>query len=272
MVVPVFNGLPHLTALVESLLAQTYQNLEFVFSEGGGNDESLSYLRSLDDPRIRIIETQNRISPAGNWTKASEEAGGAFIKLVCQDDLLYTEAIAQQVADLQANPSAVMATARRDIVDAKGRVIFRNRGLAGVKETLLPGETVIRQCYLQGTNVIGEPLAVLFRTEALKASLPWRDENPLMLDLSMYSKVAPLGDIATRSNAVGAFRVSDSSWSTRLAKTQLEQTRRWQEDYANTQLGLTTTERTRATLGRHLHTNLRRAAYAFLNARGRLGN
>ena len=272
VVVPVFNGLPHLTALVDSLLAQTYPNLEFVFSEGGGTDQSLLYLRSLDDPRIRIIESSDRISAAENWTRASEAATGEFTKLVCQDDLLYPEAIAQQVVDLQANPSAVMAIAKRDIVDANGTVIFKNRGLAGIRGPLLPGKTVIRQCYLQGTNVIGEPLAVLFRTEALKQSLPWLDENPLMLDLSMYSKVAPLGDVATGFDSVGAFRVSRSSWSTRLARTQLQQTRQWQEEYAATQPGITAAKRTRATLGRHLQTNLRRGAYAFLNARGRLGN
>ena len=93
-----------------------------------------------------------------------------------------------------------------------------------------------------------------------------------MLDLSMYSKVAPLGDVVTRSNAVGAFRVSNSSWSTRLTKTQLQQTQQWQEDYAASQPDITATERARATLGRHLQTNLRRGAYAFLSARGRLGN
>lgn len=257
---------------MDSLLAQSYPNLEIVFSEGGGSDRSLSYLKTLDDPRITVIEQPQGTSAADNWTRASQAATGAFTKLICQDDLLYPDAITQQVADLQANSSAVMAIAKRDIVDANGHVIFKNRGLAGIRKPLLPGSAVIRQCYLQGTNVIGEPLAVLFRTEALKQSLPWLDENPLMLDLSMYSNVAPLGDVATRPNPVGAFRVSNSSWSTRLAKTQLKQTQQWQDDYAATQPGITATDRTRATLGRHLQTNLRRGAYAFLNARGRLGN
>ena len=264
--------MPHLPQLVTGLLEQTYSNLEIVFSEGGGTDESLDFLKSLTDNRIRIIETPQRISAAENWTRASQAAAGEFTKLICQDDLLYAQAIEQQLEDFELNPSAVMAIAKRDIVDARGSVIFQGRGLTGIKDHLVPGPKVIHQCYLQGTNVIGEPLAVLFKTDVLQTSLPWIDSNPLMLDLSMYEKVAQEGQVVTRLNSVGAFRVSNASWSTRLAKTQVDQTRQWQREYEDQHRDLPKIDRVRATAGRHLQTNLRRAAYAFLNARGRLAN
>lgn len=269
MVVPVFNGLPHLTSLVECLVAQDYQNLEIVFSEGGGSDGSLDYLKTLNDPRITIIEQPAGTSAADNWTRASQAATGEFTKLICQDDLLYAGAIAQQVQDLTRNPQAVMAIAVRDIVDARGRVLFRGRGLTGLSGDVVSGDRVIHECYRQGTNVIGEPLAVMFRTKDLQSNLPWLDDNPLMLDLSMYSKVAPLGDVAMRRTSVGAFRVSNTSWSTRLAKEQIEQTSRWQQQYAQGHR-TSTIDRSRAFVGRHLQTNLRRAAYTYLSARGRL--
>ena len=126
-------------------------------------------------------------------------------------------------------------------------------------------------CYRQGTNVIGEPLAVLFRTDVLKEALPWQDDNPLMLDLSMYAKVARRGGVVIRRNSVGAFRVSSASWSTRLAKEQSKQTARWQKQYrdANSE-NISRIDQARAFLGRHLQTSLRRIAYAVLSARGRL--
>ncbi len=271
VVVPVFNGLPHLTALVDSLLAQTHPNLEIVFSEGGGTDYGLDYLRGLDDPRITVIEQPKGTSAAENWTRASHAATGEFTKLICQDDLLYPEAIEQQVRDLRQHPSAVMATASRDIVDASGSTVFRNRGLSGLKGDVVSGHAAIRECYLRGTNVIGEPLAVLFRTEALHANLPWLDSNPLMLDLSMYQKVAPLGDIALRRNSVGAFRVSSGSWSTKLAKEQVDQTREWQDTYSALHSEeISHADRARSAFGRTTQTSLRRLAYKVLAIRGRL--
>jgi len=271
LVVPVFNGLSYLPALTNSLLAQTYRDLEIVYSEGGSTDGSLDFLRELDDPRVRLIEQPRGTSAAENWTAASESASGEFTKLICQDDLLYPTAIEEQVHDLVAHQDAVMAIAARDIVDAHGKTIFRERGLAGLKGDYLSGQQVMHTCYRQGTNVIGEPLAVLFRTDVLKEALPWQDDNPLMLDLSMYAKVAQRGGVVIRRNSLGAFRVSNASWSTRLAREQLEQTARWQKEFrlANVE-DVSRADQARALVGRHLQTNLRRLAYAVLSARGRL--
>ena len=269
VVVPVFNGLPHLVDLTASILAQTHTNLEIVFTEGGSSDQSPHFLATITDPRVRILAMPKGTSAARNWTAATQAATGDFIKLICQDDLLSPDAIEMQLADLLCNPSAVMAIAQRDIIDSNGKVLFSNRGLAGLKQPLLPGASVIRTAYLSGTNVIGEPLAVLFRADALLAAMPWDDSNPLMLDLSTYAKVAPTGDVVVRHESVGAFRVSGSSWSTRLAKLQLEQTKQWQHAYAATATPApSVVERTRAAVGRHLQTGLRRAAYATLRARG----
>ena len=273
IVVPVFNGLPYLRALTRSLLEQTYPNLEIIFSDGGSSDGSLDFLQSIEDPRVRIIEQPKGTGAARNWTAATEAASGEFTKLICQDDLLAPNAIAEQVADLQAHPSAVMAVAVRDIVDARGRTRYRGRGLAGVDKSAesIDGNELLRACYLAGTNVIGEPLAVLFRTEVLKKHLPWRDDNPLMLDLSMYERVAPEGSVTLRWNSVGAFRVSGTSWSTRLAQSQNEQTERWQRAYeAGAIPPITKKERRRAARGRRRQILTRRLAYLILGWRGAL--
>ena len=273
IVVPVFNGMPHLRDLTQALQEQTYPHLEFVFTEGGGSDESWHYLSQIEDPRFRLVQMPRGTTAAENWTAASMQARGEFTKLVCQDDLIYPNAIELQVKDLLANTNASMAIAQRDIVDARGRILFRGRGLAGLPKnaTSSTGDRVLHACYLQGTNVIGEPLAVLFRTPLLQQVMPWDDTDPLMLDLSTYQEIAPLGEVVLRHEAIGAFRVSDTSWSTRIAHQQLEQTKRWQDDYAaNLTTRPSVNERIRATLGRHISTNQRRLAYGLLRARGSL--
>ena len=268
VVVPVFNGLPHLRNLVDALLRQDYPDLEIVFSEGGSTDGSAEYLTTIDDPRVRVI-TPDAPGAARNWTAASEAATGEFIKLVCQDDLITHDAISKQVADLDANPTAVMAIAPRDIIDAKGNVLYAKRGCQGLTPGVHSGEDVIRECYVRGANIIGEPLTVLFRRDALLASMPWDDSNPLMLDVTQYAKVAPHGSIVVRDESIGAFRVSDSSWSTRLANVQRAQFARWQRDYA---ASLPTPpgaiERSRAWLGMEKNALMRRAAYRVLRMKG----
>jgi glycosyltransferase involved in cell wall biosynthesis len=258
--------MPHLKDLTESILGQTHTDLDIVFSEGGSTDSSPEYLASITDPRVRVIR-QEGTGAAGNWTNATEAAHAEFIKLVCQDDLLKPDAIAKQLADLTSNPQAVMAIAQRDIIDAKGQVLYPSRGCAGLVAGILTGTAVIKTCYLQGTNVLGEPVSVLFRTDPLKASLPWVDSNPLVLDLDMYAKVAEHGQIVVRKESVGAFRVSTSSWSTRLVKLQVGQYRRWQQEYA-AKNHPTKAEQCRATVGLRVQATLRRAAYRWLSLKG----
>ena len=269
VVVPVFDGMPHLEALTESLLRQTYPELEIVFSEGGGTDGSLAFLHTITDPRVRIIQQPGHPTAGENWTRATQASSGEFIKLVCQDDLLEPEAIRKQVDDLTSAPTAVMAIAQRDIVDAQGALLYAKRGCAGLRAGAQPGEQVIRAAFLQGTNVIGEPLAVLFRRDALLKAMPWSDANPLVLDLDCYQRVAPSGDVVVRLESVGAFRVSTSSWSTRLAKEQLSQYQRWQREYAASATPAPTPgELRKARRGARLQTTLRRGAYGWLKLKG----
>lgn len=274
VVVPVFNGMTYLPQLIDSLSKQAYPNLEIVISEGGGTDGSLEYLQSLGMAHLSITSMPPGTSAAENWTAATLAARGSYIKLVCQDDVIYPNALREQTSDLLANPSAVMAVARRDIIDADGKVRYRERGFSGIPRTsdsLMAGAELIRRCYLAGTNIMGEPLDVLFRAEELKAAMPWNDSNPLMLDLSMYQKVAPLGDVVLRWNAVGAFRVSTRSWSTRLAREQRAQTLRWQEEYERTASPAPSpVERFRARVATTYQVGLRRAAYTALKLRGSL--
>lgn len=260
--------MPHLTDLTQALLSQDYPDLEIVFSEGGSTDGSAEFLATIDDPRVRVI-TPDAPGAARNWTAATEAARGEFIKLVCQDDLIVADAITKQVDDLDANPTAVMAFAPRDIIDAKGNTLYAKRGCQGLTRGLHSGAKVIRGCYLRGANIIGEPLTVLFRRAPLLASMPWDDSNPLMLDVTQYAKVAPKGDVVVRDESIGAFRVSNSSWSTRLANVQREQFARWQRDYAASQRpapsGL---DRTRAWIGMERNAVMRRAAYTLLRMKG----
>lgn len=272
VVVPVLNGLPHLKTLTDSILEQTYGNLDIVFSDGGSTDGSGEYLQGINDPRVRIVTIPRSATAAMNWTNATNAARGEYIKLVCQDDVLKPAAIQLQVSDLQKHPSAVMATARRDIIDAHDKVVYSPRGLSTLLHKhgeAIPTIDAIRTCYVKGTNVFGEPLAVLFRAEALKSVMPWNDENPLMLDLSTYERIAPLGDVVIRRDSVGAFRVSTASWSTRIAHTQLQQTRFWQESFADGAYPpITVSEHARAVIGRNLQTTMRRLAYTWLRIRG----
>jgi glycosyltransferase involved in cell wall biosynthesis len=268
VVVPVFNGMPYLQAAYESIVNQTYQNIEIVFVDGGSSDASLEWLHDLDDPRASVAYLDKGTPAAGTWTAATAAARGDFIKLLCQDDLLYPRAVEAQVNDLTVNPGASVAVAQRDIISASGRMLYRGRGLSRLPVGLVDAQRALRTVYLEGTNIFGEPHALLFRSSALLGAMPWTDDRPYLLDLDTYTRVleAPGCLIVVRRESIGAFRVSTSSWSTRLVATQRQQLRIWQHEYeARHQPSRATMTRAAASLT--MHNQLRRLAYWWLARR-----
>jgi glycosyltransferase involved in cell wall biosynthesis len=267
VVIPIFNGLHHLDEALDSVLAQTHPDLEIVLVDGGSTDGSREWMHGLADPRIRVLEMPAGTTAAGNWTASCRAATGDYVKLLCQDDLLHPKAIEHQLADLTAHTSALMAVAQRDVIDARGSVLFHRWGCTGLAAGLVDGRSALLAAYLNGTNVFGEPVAILFRREALDAALPWNDDRPFLLDLELYSRILAKGPIVVRREAVGAFRVSDSSWSTRLVATQSAQMRDWQQE-VEAQLSPTKAQRIKARTSLHSRKLLRRVAYRALKTRG----
>ena len=89
IIVPVFNTEKYIPKCIESLLHQTYYNIEIICINDGSTDNSLSILKSYQDKdkRIKIISQQNSgVSVARNV--GIKEAIGDYILFVDPDDWL----------------------------------------------------------------------------------------------------------------------------------------------------------------------------------------
>lgn len=271
IVIPAFNGLPYIEQAYRSCLDQTYPNIEICVSDGGSTDGTIEWIRGLPDS-VRTDFLPSGTSAAENWTHATQMASGEFIKLLCQDDLLYPQAIEHQVADLLENPEAAMALAQRDVISASGKVLYRNRGLNGLSAGVHSGQDILESVYLGGTNMLGEPHVILFRREPALAGMPWHSRRHYSLDLDTYTGVLEREDATAivRKESIGAFRVSTSSWSTRLVSSQLEQLGAWQHEYeARSHPGTLTRMRARTALYKQ-HV-LRMLAYSWLSFKRDMG-
>lgn len=227
VVIPTYNSSAHLEATIRSVLDQTLDDIEIVVSDHASRDGTWELLQEhRADPRLRL----NRISAGGgarrNWTHVSELATGAYVKLVCADDLLHPDCLARQVAALErAGEGAVMAACRRDIVDAAGRRVVRDWGMQGLSGEVTGGE-VARRIVRAGTNLLGEPACVLFRREALQRAGYWFSEDGYVIDVATYLRVLEQGDLVAVPETLAGFRLSAEQWSVRLERQQVRQVKR----------------------------------------------
>lgn len=106
VVIPAFNAGRTLSQTLDSVLAQTYKNIEIIVVDDGSTDTTAEVLRSYGD-RIRSIH-----QPNGGLAKARNTgcraARGEFIALMDADDLCAPERIAVQIEAMQNLPEAVL--------------------------------------------------------------------------------------------------------------------------------------------------------------------
>ncbi|MFS8652378.1 MAG: glycosyltransferase family 2 protein, partial [Caldibacillus sp.] len=106
---PVYNSGKYLVEAIESILRQTYRNLELLIVDDGSTDHSIEIIKTFADPRIRLIKNdQNRGIP---FTRnvGLKEARGKYLAIMDSDDISHPERIERQVAYLENHPAIDVA-------------------------------------------------------------------------------------------------------------------------------------------------------------------
>ncbi|WP_022884944.1 glycosyltransferase family 2 protein [Glaciibacter superstes] len=236
VVIPAFNNEDFIEDAVRSVLSQHDADFELIVADHSSTDSTWSLLHTFaDDPRVTLLTTPSGGGAPANWRRVSEAATGEYLKLLPGDDLLYPGALAAHIAALDANPGVVLVSSPRDIIDARGGVTIRKRGLQGVKRTRQPGVDVVRTTIRRGTNVFGEPGCVTMRRETLEAAGGWDGQFPYLIDQTSYSRVLFRGDYLPVDHAYAAFRVNSAQWSVALVNDQASQAKayhRWCREQA----------------------------------------
>jgi len=261
VVVPVHNGMPHLPATLASIAGQTRPADEVVVLENGSTDGTAEWLTEHAPAGVRVVRQESLVDAGTNWTDAIKLATGDLVKLVCADDILEPTALEVQSRQLEHHPDAVLAASSRSVVDDVGRVVVKRRGLTGLRGEI-PGRAAVRQCCLVGSNLLGEPSAVMFRRAPLVAELPWDASLGYVIDLDMYSRVLQHGSLVVSRVPLARFRLANGSWSSSLSDVQAQHINGWVERVVDNDLAdLSPTDLRRSRVGVRVQDSLRRAAY-----------
>ena len=107
IIVPIYNAGPYLEQCLDSLVGQTYDNLEIILLNDGSTDNSLSIMQryAANDNRIKIIDKQNQ-GYGATCNRGLTEATGTWISIVEPDDWIepgmYSDMLAFEESFAQA--------------------------------------------------------------------------------------------------------------------------------------------------------------------------
>ena len=106
---PVYNKAPFLKEALDSIFAQTFTDFEIIAVDDKSTDESLQVLRSIEDPRLKVVELERNVGHPGATQTAFEQSQGEYIIRCDADDLSHPERFAKQVAFMDAHPEIGMS-------------------------------------------------------------------------------------------------------------------------------------------------------------------
>lgn len=215
--IPTYNNQDTIAATIKSLRQQTFTEWEcFVTDDSTSKDTFDAAQEAIDgDHRFVLIKNPERLGAAGNWNSLLERATSPLFKLLCADDLIYYNALEREVTAINEQPSGVLVTSRRDVIDSQGRTIFKNRGFHPTDQRLSRSQ-VIRTFVRSGRNLFAEPSFALYDTAALRRGGGFDGAWSYTIDFVSYLATLESGSLVPIDESLGAFRISPGSWTSAL--------------------------------------------------------
>jgi glycosyltransferase involved in cell wall biosynthesis len=106
VIIPVYNSAQFLKESIESVINQTYQNIEIICVNDGSTDNSLEILKSYSD-KITIISQENR-GLASALNAGIKQMKGKWFKWFSPDDIMYTHTIETLVHTAKKYPNTIV--------------------------------------------------------------------------------------------------------------------------------------------------------------------
>ena len=125
IITPVLNGIKYLEACIQSVLNQSYPNIEHIFVDGGSTDgtvEMLSSYQTRYPKRIRFISEPDR-GVGEAWNKGLRMARGKIFEWLGSDDMSEPDAIEAAVEFFRANPDTYFVFGDCNVINEKGEII-----------------------------------------------------------------------------------------------------------------------------------------------------
>jgi GT2 family glycosyltransferase len=212
VVMSVFNGERFLREAMDSILGQTYRDLELIVIDDGSTDGSAEILarRQEEDPRLRVFPQKN-MGLTRSLNRGVQLSTGEYVARMDADDGADPRRIECQVAFMDAHPEVgLLGTAYHEI-DGEGRLL-------GTK--VFPADDAT----LRATLIRHNPFfhaSVMLRREVFAAVGLYDPAWPSVEDYELWLRVAARFRLANLAEPLGIRRYDGGNISIRRDNEQL---------------------------------------------------
>ncbi len=212
-----YNYARYLDYCIESVLSQTYHDIEVILYDDGSTDDSLAVARKYEDKMIVIAENNyghghcfNQINAV---TRALEVAKGEIICLLDSDDAFHPQKVELVVEEFKNDDSVVLVQHRFQDIDEQ------NQTVKILRRGIFQNIDHMRAIYFtQRLDYFFMPTSALsFRRSYMEEVLPMPVDqyDKVVIDIRMTRQAIFYGRIRTIDLELGQYRLHTQSYTGR---------------------------------------------------------
>lgn len=211
VIVVTYNRLNYLKLAVESILQQTYQNLEVVVVGDGHQSDVQDYINDHNDERISYLFVDHCGYPAKARNLGIQSTKGSLIAFCDDDDVWLPNKLVKQMDVLTKDPGLVLCCTNRLIINSDGEVADKKSAV------WLPSKYNLSNLLI--SNFISYSSVILKREILVKTGLfPDEIKFKAIEDYHLWVRVAYFGKVHFLNENLVLYRVHNSNITTSFSK------------------------------------------------------
>lgn len=216
--IPTYNGAKTIIQTLNSVLNQTYPNLEIIVCDDISPDNTVDVINQMNNERITVMTNPQNLGIVKNMNRCIQVANGKYVKILCQDDILQNDIIEKQVRAFTENDGVSIVTGASTVIDENDQVINKRRLYNTSRR--IDGKKFARKS-LGGRNFYGEPCIQLYETEKAKRAGIYSDPDLFYcVDWDAGIDMSYLGDVYYIADTLASFRISSNTSSAKMSKNK----------------------------------------------------
>lgn len=198
----VYNGERHLRPAIESVLAQTHRNFEFLIVDDGSTDRTAEIVSSHGDSRVRLVTMDRNVGLSTALNEGLRLAGAPLVARQDADDLSEPGRLERQLAVMAARPDVALLGSQAVAIAEDGT------RTGTVRRCVAPSS-------IRWFSVFDNPFihtSVMFRTDVVRALGGFNAAyDPFSQDYDLWCRLMEEHEVANLPDKLVRYRVSDTS-------------------------------------------------------------
>jgi glycosyltransferase involved in cell wall biosynthesis len=207
IVMPVYNAEVYLREAIDSILAQSYRNLEFIIINDGSTDTSKDIIFSYTDPRIRYLENEQNMGIIRTKNKAIDFATGHYIATLDGDDIATPDRIEKQVHFMETHPGHGLCGTMHQEIDSKGNLL--KKSFFPANDTDVATYMLLANCFCHSSTMV--------RANLMK-ELKYSDDYYVAEDYELWYRISKQAKITNLPDYAILYRIHANNISTTRQK------------------------------------------------------